>query len=64
MLSARSFLTAGAASVIQNPQKRRKRAGPPALVQPEPRMRLAVRGVPKGALRTHATYSGLPYGAA
>jgi len=31
-----------------------KSCSPARLAQPEPRMRLAVRGVPKGALRTHS----------
>ena len=31
-----------------------RRRAPARLRQPEPRMRLAVRGVPKGALRTHS----------
>jgi len=31
---------------------------PARLRQPEPRVRLAVRGVPKGALRTHSCLAG------
>jgi len=38
-------------SNVLSPASRRRAA---RLRQPEPRMRLAVRGVPKGALRTHS----------
>jgi len=40
---------------VSNVLSRASRGRAPArLRQPEPRMRLAVRGVPKGALRTHS----------
>ena len=40
-------------SNVLSPASRRR--APARLRQPEPRMRLAVRGVPKGALCTHST---------
>jgi len=39
-----------------------RRRAPSRLRQPEPRMRLAVRGVPKGALRTYSTWQAPLWG--